>query len=47
MTTNETSFFRDIHPFRALSDTILPELLLQRGREPVSYTQLDVYKRQA
>lgn len=33
MTTNETSFFRDIHPFRALSDTILPELLVQRGRE--------------
>ncbi|WP_116115100.1 CheR family methyltransferase [Austwickia chelonae] len=33
MTTNETSFFRDIHPFRALSDTILPDLLVQRGRE--------------
>ena len=33
MTTNETSFFRDIHPFRALSDQILPELLVQRGRE--------------
>lgn len=33
MTTNETSFFRDAHPFRALSDEILPELLTQRGRE--------------
>lgn len=26
MTTNETSFFRDIHPFDALRDTIFPEL---------------------
>lgn len=33
MTTNETSFFRDVHPFKALSDTILPDLLVQRGRE--------------
>ncbi len=33
MTTNETSFFRDIHPFRAMQETILPELLVQRGRE--------------
>lgn len=33
MTTNETSFFRDIHPFRALSETILPDLLVHRGRE--------------
>lgn len=33
MTTNETSFFRDGHPFRALGDTILPDLLVQRGRE--------------
>ncbi len=32
MTTNETSFFRDVHPFRALSEVILPELLVQRRR---------------
>lgn len=33
MTTNETSFFRDGHPFMALSNTILPDLLVSRGRE--------------
>lgn len=27
MTTNETSFFRDIHPFAALAERILPELM--------------------
>ncbi len=30
MTTNETSFFRDLHPFDALKATILPELLNNR-----------------
>ena len=31
MTTNETSFFRDVHPFHALSDHILPDLLRARS----------------
>ncbi|MFA7323880.1 MAG: protein-glutamate O-methyltransferase CheR [Candidatus Nanopelagicales bacterium] len=30
MTTNETSFFRDIHPFDALNETLLPELIRSR-----------------
>ena len=30
MTTNETSFFRDIHPFDALRTTIIPELMDKR-----------------
>lgn len=33
MTTNETSFFRDIHPFDALKTSILPEFLKKRAAE--------------
>ncbi|MCC6510601.1 MAG: protein-glutamate O-methyltransferase CheR [Pirellulaceae bacterium] len=33
MTTNETSFFRDLHPFEALKTSILPELINNRARE--------------
>ena len=30
LTTNETSFFRDIHPFETLKDAVIPELLENR-----------------
>jgi chemotaxis protein methyltransferase CheR len=33
MTTNETSFFRDIHPFDAIRATILPDLIARRAVE--------------
>ncbi len=33
MTTNETSFFRDLHPFDALKNQLLPELMLKRASE--------------
>ena len=35
MTTNETSFFRDVHPFDALRDVVLPDVLARRGRASV------------
>jgi chemotaxis protein methyltransferase CheR len=31
MTTNETSFFRDIHPFEAIQQVLLPELSRRRA----------------
>lgn len=33
MTTNETSFFRDSHPFEALRSTIIPELMRTRAAQ--------------
>ena len=33
MTNNETSFFRDVHPFEHLRQTLLPELLTDAGYE--------------
>jgi chemotaxis protein methyltransferase CheR len=33
MTTNETSFFRDLHPFEALKAAILPDMLERRSKE--------------
>jgi len=31
MTTNETSFFRDVHPFAALKNVVLPEIIARKG----------------
>ncbi|HXW97655.1 MAG TPA: protein-glutamate O-methyltransferase CheR [Gemmatimonadales bacterium] len=33
MTTNETSFFRDLHPFEALRQVVIPEVLERRRAE--------------
>ena len=33
MTTNETFFFRDVHPFDALRQSVLPELIRRRAAE--------------
>jgi chemotaxis protein methyltransferase CheR len=39
MTTNETSFFRDIHPFEALKKKMLPEFM----KQPASGTALNIW----
>jgi len=39
MTTNETSFFRDIHPFEAIKNDVLPEMIKSRA----STRQLNIW----
>jgi chemotaxis protein methyltransferase CheR len=36
MTTNETSFFRDSHPFDAVVDHLVPEILVNRTTAPIT-----------
>jgi chemotaxis protein methyltransferase CheR len=36
MTTNETSFFRDSHPFDAVVDHLVPEIVAHRASTPIS-----------
>jgi chemotaxis protein methyltransferase CheR len=33
MTTNETSFYRDLHPFEALKTVVIPEVMKRRASE--------------
>ncbi len=35
MTTNETSFYRDVHPFNALRSNVIPAIMAARQRERV------------
>lgn len=35
MTTNETLWFRDVHPFNILRDRLLPELAVKVGAQPL------------
>ncbi|MCC6522329.1 MAG: protein-glutamate O-methyltransferase CheR [Polyangiaceae bacterium] len=36
MTTNETLFFRDVHPYETLRTTIVPELVKARASAPIN-----------
>lgn len=36
MTTNETSFFRDVHPFELLRDVVVPDVLKTAGARKVT-----------